>query len=572
MKRWIAALLILSCLMSLMPMTATATQETRQQDGKLIAITFDDGPSNHTKRLLDGLAKRNVKATFFLIGQKINTYSVTVRRIFNEGHQIAQHTYDHPTLTTQSDSQVKWQLQRTDELIDNCLGMNLDYCLRPPYGDCNSRVLSLIDCPAIMWSIDSLDWQLLDAYKVRDRIVSNAFDGAIILAHDTMGTTVDGALMAIDILLERGYEFVTVSELYRRRGMELQDGQRHYSRKPNGTDLGPIAAPEVSATPVYGGYEITLKAQPGTKIYYSTDGSAPVTLYSGKFTLIGGQELKAFACYTINEGRSETVTSNVNAGSLKPLNLRSENGKFLIDNPNAGVDVRYTKDGSAPTANSALYTNGIGWFDGTLTYCAMGSGVGSAAKSYYVSARGSIFLDVKPQDWYFKEMDWAASQGLLKGTQPYIFEPETGLTRAMFVTLLYRLMGNLGYQTGNSQSAGFRDVAAGSWYEAAVNWAAENGIVRGDGNGKFRPDAAITREEMCTIMDRLLGFLNYEVRTTEISFKDKGKISPWAYESVCHLVGLGIIRGMGNNTFAPKNTATRAEAATVLLRFYNAIK
>lgn len=549
-----------------------AAKETKSKGGKLIALTFDDGPSGYTKNLLDGLAKRNAKVTFFLVGNRINTYSATARRIFDEGHQIAQHTYDHPTLTTQTDSQVTWQVQRTDQLIDNCLGTDLDYMLRPPYGDCNSRVLSLIGCPAVMWSLDSLDWQLLNAEKVRDRIVSQAFDGAVVLVHDIHSTSIPGALMAIDVLQKQGYEFVTVSELYRRRGVEMQDGYRYYSCKPNGTDLGPIEAPEISATPVYGGYEISLKAQNGAKIYYSIDGSVPSTLYTGKFNLTSGQELKAFACYALNEGRSETVTKSVVAAEVKELTLRSANGKFLIDNPNPNLDVRYTTDGSVPTQNSPLYKDGINWFDGVLTYCAMGYGAGSAPVSYYVSARGSVFLDVAPDAWYFKEMDWAASQGLLKGTEPYVYEPDTGLTRAMFVTVLHRMMGNLGYQTEAAADAGFKDVSAGSWYEDAVNWSAENGIILGDDTGKFRPDDSITREEMCAVMDRMLTFLNHESEACEIGFKDNGKISAWAYASVSRLVGLGIIRGMGDNVFAPKNTATRAEAATVLLRFYNVIQ
>lgn len=549
-----------------------AAKETKSKGGKLIALTFDDGPSGYTKSLLDGLAKRNAKATFFLVGNRINTYSATARRIFDEGHQIAQHTYDHPTLTTQTDSQVAWQVQHTDQLIDKALGTDLDYLLRPPYGDCNSRVLSLIGCPAVMWSLDSLDWQLLNAEKVRDRIVSQAFDGAVVLVHDIHSTSIPGALMAIDILQKQGYEFVTVSELYRRRGVELQNGCRYYSCKPNGTDLGPIEAPLISATPVYGGYEISLEAQKGTKIYYSVDGSTPSMLYTGKFNLTSGQELKAFACYALNEGRSETATKSVVSADVKKLSLRSANGKFWIDNPNTDLDVRYTTDGSVPTANSPLYNDGIDWFDGILTYCAMGYGAGSAPVSYYASARGSLFLDVAPEDWYFKEMDWAASQGLLKGTEPYVYEPNTGLTRAMFVTVLHRMMGNLGYQTTATQSAGFKDVPVGSWYEDAVNWSAENGIVTGYGEGIFRPDASITREEMCAVMDRMLTFLQHESAAAEVEFKDKGRISDWAYEPVCRLVGLGIIRGMGDNTFAPKNTATRAEAATVLLRFYNVIQ
>ncbi len=570
MKRWIAAILILSCLMTLLPTTASASnQQTKSKGGKLIALTFDDGPAVYTQRLLDGLKARGVTVTFFLLGQCVEYYPNTVRRAFNEGHEIAQHTYNHPTLTTQSDDQVRWQVQHTDAILDKTLGMDLDYLLRPPYGDCNSRVLSLINTPAVIWSLDSLDWQLLNSAKVRDRIVAQAFDGAIILAHDIHSTTIDGTLMAIDILLAQGYEFVTVSELYRRRGVEMENGVRYSSCKPREVDLGPIQEPAIQETPVYGGYEITMSAETGTKIYYSTDGSAPTTEYTGKFLLTSGQELKAFACYGINHGRSKTVTKSVQSISLEALSIRSANGKFWIDNPNENVDVRYTTDGSIPNQNSPLYENGIPWFEGVLTYCAMGYGVGSEAVSFYTSENGSLFLDVMPGDWYFDEIDWAASKGLLKGMAPYCYEPNTGLTRAMFVTLLYRLMEQQGYDVAAGEAAGFSDVQAGQWYTEAVNWSASRGVVLGYEDHTFRPDRAINREEMCAILDRLLTLLEHESDPGELSFRDNGRISAWAEEAVSRLVGLGIIKGMENNYFRPQNTATRAEAATVLHRLYN---
>ena len=119
-------------------------------------------------------------------------------------------------------------------------------------GDFNSRVLSLLDAPAIIWSIDPVDWRDRNAYTVRDRIVARAFDGAIILCHDIYSSTVDGVLMAIDILQEQGYEFVTVNELYRRRGVSLNNGETYYSCKPTGTQLDAVKAPVISTEIVNG--------------------------------------------------------------------------------------------------------------------------------------------------------------------------------------------------------------------------------------------------------------------------------------------------------------------------------
>lgn len=566
MKRLIATILILSCLLTALPLSASASQETKTRGGKLIALTFDDGPGAYTQRLLDGLAKRNVKVTFFALGQCAASYPNTLRRAFAEGHEIAQHTYTHTTLTSRTNEQVLWEVQHTDETLDNILGMDLDYLLRPPYGDCNDRVLSLIGTPAVFWSLDSLDWQLLNAQKVRDRIVAQAFDGAIVLVHDIHSPSVDGALMAIDTLLQQGYEFVTVSELYRRRGVSMTDGTRYYSCKNNGTDLGPIEAPNIQAKPIYGGYEITMTAAAGTKIYYSTDGSAPQTAYTGKFVLTAGEKLTAFACYAINRGRSETVTKELDTTPLEPLSISAKNGKFYISNPNKNVDVRYTTDGSRPSANSPLYSGGIDWFDGTLTFCAMGYGTGSKPVSYNVSAQGGIFADVSPNEWYYAEINWAATSGLLNGLGDYCYEPETGLTRAMFVTMLYRLMSSLGYDMSAAESSGFCDVAKGSWYEQAVCWSQAKELVLGYEDQTFRPDAQITREEMCTLLDRVLTLMEHNSQSAQPSFRDNAKISDWAFEAVGRLVSLGIIQGMGSNTFAPKETATRAQAAAVFHR------
>ncbi len=571
MKRWIAALLILSCLLSLMPLTAMASQQTKSKDGKLIALTFDDGPGIYTPRLLDGLKKRNVKVTFFVLGQNVKYYPGTVLRAFNEGHEINQHTYTHPTLTSKSNSQIRNELSRTDEAINKALGMELNYHLRPPYGDCNSRVLSVIERPAVMWSLDSIDWQLRNAQKVRDRIVAQAFDGAIILAHDIHSPTVDGTLMAIDILLERGYEFVTVSELYRRRGVTMEDGDYYYSCKPKGMDLGPISEPVINVEPTCSGFEVTMTADPGAKIYYSTDGSIPSTEYTGKLTLKPNEEIQAFACFEINHGRSETVGRTMPSVTLLPPTIRSENGKFYIENPNENGSVYYTVDGSLPTQDGILYVDAIAWYRGALTCCPMGGGQWGRPVTYYVSENGSVFLDVMPEEWYFDEMDWAACEGFLKGVEPYYFRPKTSLTRAMFVTMLYRLMEQQGHNMVAGTSGEFPDVNSGEWYEKAVDWSVSRGIVMGYEDGSFRPNRAISREEMCVILNRLLVALDYEVEVAEIHFEDGAEISPWAEEAVSCLAALEIIKGMEDNCFRPKNTATRAEAATVLHRLYNVI-
>lgn len=238
---------------------AVPETETRSKGGKLIALTFDDGPGPYTRRLLEGLAKRGVKATFFMLGQQAENYDVTAGLVRDAGHQIASHTYDHPQLSKKTDSQVRWQISHTADILNRITGYGTHYLVRPPYGDYNSRVLSLLDNPAILWSVDPLDWKYRNADTVCTNIVNGAHDGAIVLAHDIHSTTVDGVLMAIDKLQAKGYEFVTVNELFRRRGVSLEKGHTYSSCKPTGTDLGPVNAPTVTEA----GGKVTITADKG---------------------------------------------------------------------------------------------------------------------------------------------------------------------------------------------------------------------------------------------------------------------------------------------------------------------
>lgn len=550
-------------------MTASA-----KKGGKLIALTFDDGPGPYTNRLLDGLAERGVKATFFMVGQNAKNYSDTVRRVYREGHQIAQHTYDHPTLSTKSDEQVHWQLDTTDDILNGHLGMNFNYLLRPPYGDYSKHTLSIIGKPAIIWSVDTLDWKYRNSNTVRDNIVSDAFDGAIVLMHDIHSTTIDGALMAIDILKEQGYEFVTVNELHRRRGRTLVNGELYYSCKPTGTDLGPISEPTISVKSSYGGVKVQITADSGADIYYTTDGSDPAfdgKLYMGEISIKGDTTVKALASYNLNGSRSSVASRKVAGKMAIEPSIAVENGCVVLNNPNPGTELRYTTDGTAPKATSPKYTAPIPCYDGVLRYQVMGDGIGSTAQTIYVTSNGNLFRDVPNTSWYFGEVDRAVTVGLFNGTGLYCFAPDSSLTRAMFVTVLYRMNLKLGGAAKAEKTAErFRDVPEGEWYSDAVAWAAGNGIVEGYGNGIFKPEQSITREEMCTIMNRAFGkTLPEDAADAKLTFSDSAAISAWAAESVARMAYAGIIRGVGNNRFAPSDTATRAEAAAIVLRMYD---
>ena len=193
MKRFLSLLLAVVLVLTLFP--ALPMKAEAKTGGKLVALTFDDGPSSkYTTQLLDGLKERGVPVTFFMLGEMAASNRTIVRRAYEEGHEIACHTWDHPNLTNCSTEKVKKQIEDTFEELDRACGDEADYLVRPPYGSTNQKVRDAIDAPLIYWSVDSEDWSLLNVEKVRKKIVADTYDGAIILCHDIHKTTIPAAL------------------------------------------------------------------------------------------------------------------------------------------------------------------------------------------------------------------------------------------------------------------------------------------------------------------------------------------------------------------------------------------
>ena len=185
--------------------------------GPYIAMTFDDGPSaEYTGTLLDELKKRNLKATFFLVGQCVVEHPLLVKRMVDEGHEVANHSWSHPAFAKMSDSAVRNELQKTQDAIVAACGVKPTQ-MRPPYGSITAAQKRWISqdmgLQVILWSVDPLDWKKPGENAVRSRIVNGAADGAIILAHDIHGSTVRAMPETFDQLLAKGYKFATVSEL-----------------------------------------------------------------------------------------------------------------------------------------------------------------------------------------------------------------------------------------------------------------------------------------------------------------------------------------------------------------------
>ena len=210
------------------------------EDEKWVALTFDDGPSGAlTERLLDGLAARDVKATFFVCGYRVAEYPEALRRIAAEGHEIGLHSEKHDYMQKMDYEAVLDDLTRCRAEVAECCGTQARL-FRPPgglYSETVLRASSELDLSVILWSVDPEDWKYHNADTVCKNILAGSYDGAMILVHDIYQTSVNGALAAIDKLLEQGYEFVTVRDLLLRRGITPEAGVMYYDAKNTGVNL-----------------------------------------------------------------------------------------------------------------------------------------------------------------------------------------------------------------------------------------------------------------------------------------------------------------------------------------------
>lgn len=183
----------------------------------VVALTFDDGPHGVlTPKLLDILRKEGVQATFFVLGSNVQVYPDIARRIVDEGHEIASHSWSHPSLPTISASRFEHEIRDTTEIIEKTTGQRVTM-MRPPYGALNARVQKALledyKLDVIIWSVDPRDWKRPGSNVITQRLVNGAHPGAILLAHDIHPGTIAAIPDTIAQLKAKGYSFATVSEL-----------------------------------------------------------------------------------------------------------------------------------------------------------------------------------------------------------------------------------------------------------------------------------------------------------------------------------------------------------------------
>lgn len=189
----------------------------------MLALTLDDGPGQYTDTLLDCLEENNARATFFMLGQNVESYPDTVKRMVELGCEIGNHSYDHQNLVNLSLDAAAEEYSKTDNALIQACGQ-ASTVARAPYGSWNQDIINTIGKPFFMWSLDSLDWSYKDEELDYNSVMTGDLtDGTIILMHDIHEPTVNALLRIIPELTAQGYKFVTVSELAEAKGVTLQN-------------------------------------------------------------------------------------------------------------------------------------------------------------------------------------------------------------------------------------------------------------------------------------------------------------------------------------------------------------
>lgn len=219
MKRFVA-LLICFCMLCI-PVSAT-------ENDKLVALTFDDGPSGRfTQKLLGGLEERGAKATFLLCGYRMEQYPELTKRIIEEGHEIGLHGYSHKPMQDMCQRDTVQEIRKAMALLPE--GCEVSF-LRPPGGlcsECIQTVAKEFGLSLLHWSIDPKDWAIHDAKAIEKEVISHVRDGDVILLHDMSDSSVEAALKIVDELQEQGFRFVTSSELVQARNIALVPGKKY---------------------------------------------------------------------------------------------------------------------------------------------------------------------------------------------------------------------------------------------------------------------------------------------------------------------------------------------------------
>ena len=194
----------------------------------MVALTFDDGPYDRvTNRIVKVLAKHDSRATFFVVGNRVERYADTMKNAYNKGNQIATHTFDHGDLSKMKKKQIRRELKRAFRVMKKINGEN-STMLRPPYGNVNDKMRQTIRIPMIYWNVDTEDWASRNKDKILSRCKSIK-DGDIVLMHDLYPSTAAAVEKLVPKLRKKGFQLVTVEELFYYKGIDAKGGKVYFN-------------------------------------------------------------------------------------------------------------------------------------------------------------------------------------------------------------------------------------------------------------------------------------------------------------------------------------------------------
>ena len=303
---------------------------------------------------------------------------------------------------------------------------------------------------------------------------------------------------------------------------------------------------------------------------YSMNVEAGVLQKTG-YTVNGKQGTVSHDFDSLTEDSLSSYTATIKSGAIMQDNGAStsatafagEELEILAYVPDGYAFVKWQSDAGDDIFADAQSTNT------TVRMPTSDVSISAVLKSTSSSVSGLPFKDVKTADWFYNDVKYVYEKGMMAGTAADVFAPNATTTRAMIVTILYRLEGSPAV-TGTSA---FVDVPAGQWYTDAVNWAAANQIVKGTSATTFAPNDSITREQMAAILYRYAQYKGYDVtkRADLSGYSDNGQVSAYAKDALAWANAAKLINGVTNTTLAPQGNATRAQVSAILHRFCDGV-
>ena len=207
-----------------------------RRDTNAVALTFDDGPSPDTERVLDVLGAHEVRATFFMVGREVESFPGIAQRVFAEGHEVGNHSYSHPSYLFQSASETHAQIKRTQSVIADTIGVRPQMA-RPPYGvrtPAYFRATRALDLQTVQWDVAGFDWKRIGPRQIANNVLRQARPGSIILLHDgdsaeknTRKNTVEALPLIIKGLRDRNLQIAPLSQLLSEKTDKLTKGKAH---------------------------------------------------------------------------------------------------------------------------------------------------------------------------------------------------------------------------------------------------------------------------------------------------------------------------------------------------------